>query len=847
MKKPKSIISMFMSLLMTVSMLPAASQTAFADSSDVIESYKLNGNLGATVTFSETVTDAYVNDSSLAEVKTDGNTITVTAKDGAVGIAGITVNGSSLVEVPVGYTTYIFDEDKVTIYNGSDDKSEVYGIKADSKDDIEMTAATDENGNTVYKNDGDTKLNVNIKKKGGTYVFSGKANDMNITVNKGATADANIILAGLDLTSSLTSPITVKKESEAAVTINALAGTENTLTDNVFNNADLYGSASDGGDGSNPEYAESAVIKCKANSNVTLTGKGTLSLNCATKNAVKSGESASLTIDSLNLNVVSEKNGISADNKMTINSGNIYVTAKDGDAVRSDPDAVSAEDGTAAVITVNGGNITLNSAEDGIQSAQDITITGGNLMITTGSGYNDSSFNKDTISCKGLKAANISDAEEPTNTITITGGTIDLNTADDAVHSDGYVLMTGGKVSIQTGDDGIHADTSLTLGTKDGDDSLCSVDVQKSYEGLEAGNVYIYSGTINILSDDDGINAAGGAASSIDNDGFNPGGDPGRPRPPRDDNELPFVPDSWHTGHGDNGGNGRADYSLNIYGGTVYVNCEGDGLDSNGTLNLEGGVITVWSQEAGRDNCPLDSDGTLYINGATVFAAGGNAMNEIRPSSESQTYVTSKTVFSKSDVINVTNADETSVIYSTTALKKVNFVIYSTPDLSNDCKIVSGQQSSEEFEVVYNMNGHGKNAMQKIKSGAAIDNPLTPTADGYDFDGWYTDEACTNKFDFTSPIVSSITLYAKWIDKQDKPDNKNTYKIGDVDNDQSIDSADSLYILRASVGLEDVDEKTKVLYDVDGDDRISSADSLDVLRYSVGLRVDSMVGNTVEL
>ena len=127
---------------------------------------------------------------------------------------------------------------------------------------------------------------------------------MSIAVKKEASGDANIMLAGLDLTTSLTAPITVKKNSTASVTINALEGTTNTLTDSAFNNADTYGSTEDGGNGSNAEYAESAVIKCKDSSNVTLTGEGTLNLNCNTKNAVKSGEYASLTIENLDLGTV---------------------------------------------------------------------------------------------------------------------------------------------------------------------------------------------------------------------------------------------------------------------------------------------------------------------------------------------------------------------------------------------------------------------------------------------------------------------------------------------------------------------------------------------------------------
>ena len=238
-------------------MIPYAEDTA---SADTVASYSLNGNSGATVTFNSSVSGATVSDSSLADVATDGNTVTVTGKDGAVGIAEVTVNGSETFEVPIGYTTFVFSGDAVTVYEGSDTNYEIYGIAAGSSEEQDTVTVVDENKNVKYLNQ-NYKLNIDIKKKGGSYVFAGTGNDMSIAVKKQASADANIILAGLDLTSSLTAPITVRKESTASVAINALEGTTNTLTDNDFNNADTYGDTEDGGDGTNEAYAESAVIK----------------------------------------------------------------------------------------------------------------------------------------------------------------------------------------------------------------------------------------------------------------------------------------------------------------------------------------------------------------------------------------------------------------------------------------------------------------------------------------------------------------------------------------------------------------------------------------------------------
>ena len=69
-----------------------------------------------------------------------------------------------------------------------------------------------------------------------------------------------------------------------------------------------------------------------------------------------------------------------------------------------------------------------------------------------------------------------------------------------------------------------------------------------------------------------------------------------------------------------------------------------------------------------------------------------------------------------------------------------------------------------------------------------------------------------------------------------------TGKMGDLDGDDDITSADSLYILRASVGLENFTPEQMKLCDVDGDNAVTAADSLEVLRYSVGLPTTANIG-----
>ena len=51
---------------------------------------------------------------------------------------------------------------------------------------------------------------------------------------------------------------------------------------------------------------------------------------------------------------------------------------------------------------------------------------------------------------------------------------------------------------------------------------------------------------------------------------------------------------------------------------------------------------------------------------------------------------------------------------------------------------------------------------QAVTYPAAVTRPKDPTRRGYTFGGWYTDEACTNAYDFSQPVTKDMTLHAKW-------------------------------------------------------------------------------------
>ena len=54
---------------------------------------------------------------------------------------------------------------------------------------------------------------------------------------------------------------------------------------------------------------------------------------------------------------------------------------------------------------------------------------------------------------------------------------------------------------------------------------------------------------------------------------------------------------------------------------------------------------------------------------------------------------------------------------------------------------------------------------QNVKYNGTATDPGTLTEEGYTFDGWYADDNYSKKFDFTKPITSNTTVYAKWTAK----------------------------------------------------------------------------------
>lgn len=395
----------------------------------------------------------------------------------------------------------------------------------------------------------------------GTYVFSGDCDNGSITVKKGVTG-VTIVLNGLTLTNDDSAAITLNKTAEASLI--AAAGTTNTV-------ADTEGSSD-----------ENAAVKVKSGAALAIGGTGTLTVDGNAKNGIKGAADAVITVAEVKLNINAADDGLSCDDELNITGGTLNITAG-GDAVKASPDTGENPDTTSlGNVTISGGTLTLNAAADGIQADGDLTISGGTFHVKTNGGHT-TALTDDSASCKGFKAG---------KTLTVTGGTLTVDSADDALHAGTDVTISGGTLTLATGDDGVHADNDLVIGTKGASStSTPRINITASYEGLEGTTVTVYSGDIDVVASDDGVNAANSTLGE----------------------------------HSDK-------YAISIAGGDLYIDAGSDGLDSNNDISMTGGKVEVYGADAMMD-AAIDYDGTFTLSGGTLFGAG------MEPSAGTQAYI----------------------------------------------------------------------------------------------------------------------------------------------------------------------------------------------------------------
>ena len=596
-------------------------------------------------------------------------------------------------------------------------------------------------GSITLSPDGSTSTDASVLIDGqtvtitqeGTYQIAGTLDDGALIVESGENAKITLVLGGVSIKNTIGAAIQIGTADD--VTIELEEGTTNVLQSGE--EVDIA-AATESEEASGGALQSKADLKIKGKGSLTVLGYLNNGIHCTKDLKIKNG----------NISVTALGHGIKGKKSVTVSGGTVTVTSgKDG--ITSD----ETENEEKGFVTIEGGEIIITSAGDGVSAETTLTVTGGVISIISGGGsanaqqktdnmrgwwdFDNSASDDDSASCKGLKAG---------KALVISGGSITIDAQDDALHTDGDMTISGGECILSTGDDGAHAELSLTV--LDG-----KITVLTSYEGLEANQITLAGGDLDITASDDGINANGGSDgfSGGFGGGFGGGGggmggsfggrrndtnnQSGDTTPPDNNNMTPPDNSNMQTPPDGNAPSGNpptmpgqdgADSAttddttdkqpvLLITGGKITVNADGDGLDSNGDLRVEGGDITINGPSNGGNGAidiGTENGGAGFISGGTLIALGTSSMAENFGSTSTQcAFLVTMNSFGAGETITITDS-QGNVLYTGLTVKSANSVVFSSPDLTvgETYTVTIGSSSAtvtQSSTVVGSTNGFG--------------------------------------------------------------------------------------------------------------------------------------------
>lgn len=122
-----------------------------------------------------------------------------------------------------------------------------------------------------------------------------------------------------------------------------------------------------------------------------------------------------------------------------------------------------------------------------------------------------------------------------------------------------------------------------------------------------------------------------------------------------------------------------SEHHIQINGGYIAINSQGDGIDSNGSIIIAGGQIYV-NGPTNNGNSAVDHDGLFQVNGGTFLAIGSAGMIENPATSSAQNVISAYTSVSAGDEITIKDSSG-KVILSYAAEKTAGHVMYSSADI----------------------------------------------------------------------------------------------------------------------------------------------------------------------
>ena len=565
--------------------------------------------------------------------------------------ACMALNGCSSTSLPDDTLSSEQEETESSVSSSEDSAYTYSDYELDDSFDRQSAASITLSGSTAQSNGSGVSINnatVTISKEG-CYLINGELEDGQIIVDAGDSDKVQLVLDKASIHCSTGSAILVRNADKVKVTL--AADSENELSDGTEYQTD----------DDNPDAA------LFSKDDLVINGSGSLTVQGNYKHGIAGNDDLVITGGRLTVNSLSH--ALRGKDSVAILDGTFVLTSqKDG------IQASNTEDSTKGWVQIDGGNFTIQSSGDGIQAETNLSIYDGSFTITSGGGavngadhtenrgggfgrpggnrpdsangqtspempsqpaeggqtpsempsqpaegeqsssgnesdYSELIFDPDdfddtstddsdtTVSTKGIKAG---------NALLIQQGTFVIDSADDAIHSNYSVTIDGGSFQLSSGDDGIHAEAYLNINGG-------TTTIAESYEGLEAAQIHISGGTTQVFSSDDGLNATGGSSFELV------------------DGLLVLKDISSSDTEQTFGGRGgmfevEDNCDITISGGNLTVTTSnGDGIDSNGSLNVSGGTVLVFGSSSGGEGA-LDYTGSSSISGGTLVALGSSGM-----------------------------------------------------------------------------------------------------------------------------------------------------------------------------------------------------------------------------
>ncbi|WP_281952592.1 carbohydrate-binding domain-containing protein [Rothia dentocariosa] len=465
---------------------------------------------------------------------------------------------------------------------------------------------------------------------------------------------------------------------------------------------------------SNPTATDGVTVE---DGTLTITKAGTYKLSGEYQGQIKvetaDSDAVRLVLDNANITNSSGAalNVVNADEVILYSASGTTNTISDGADYTAtgedDPDAVVY---SKADLTIAGeGTLKVNgNHEDGIHTSDGLVIASGTLEVNAA---NTGIKGKDYVDILG-------------GTINVTAQQDGIKSTNDTDEGQGWTRLSNGTVTVNAGDDGFKASRVVEI-------SGGSLTVEQSDEGIEAQYINVSGGDVNVTSEDDGMNASLKTSDSESTDssantsdtadqqqnnqqqGSLPGGQQngtsnqqqqgmGQPPAMPGGNAQDGMSQNGTTGTGQQGmgqppqgggmpggGGGTfevVDAAINVSGGNITVNAEGDGIDSNGVTTLSGGTLIVNGPSQGG-NAALDTNGDLLLNGATVLSGSTADMFEAPSTNSTSGYLklTNSSGFEQGSTVQV--ADSSGKVVANYKVTKSNVQLV----LVSSSSIVKGQ------------------------------------------------------------------------------------------------------------------------------------------------------------